>query len=273
MTQSFQIGPLVLPWPLLLVFVTLTLALYVGKRAGKELGPDVESVLFRAAIAAVIAARLGFVWQFRDAYLKAPLDILDIRDGGWSAEAGVIVGWLYALAATRVRTPLRRPIVIAMATASTVWLAGTLAMSIAPVSLARLPPQSLAAPDGTRFDLAAFEGRPTVVNFWATWCPPCLREMPVLQKAQADHPDVNFVFLNQGESAERVNQFLARHGLVLRNVLLDAKGEMGAKFGQNAFPTTLFFDAKGQLVDSRIGELSQATLLQRIEMLSRKPQS
>jgi len=271
MTQSLQIGPLAIPWPLLLVFVTVALALYLGRRAGRKLGLEVEPVLFRAVVAAVIAARLGFVWQYRDAYLSAPLGILDIRDGGWSAEAGLIVGWLYALSASRVRTELRKPVLTAMAAASAVWLAGTLALSMAPVSTASLPRQSLAAPDGTRFDLAAFAGRPTVVNFWATWCPPCLREMPLLQQAQRDHPGVNFVFLNQGESAERVNQFLARHGLALRNVLLDPKGEMGAKFGQNAFPTTLFFDARGQLVGSRIGELSLATLTQRLETLATQP--
>jgi hypothetical protein len=94
--------------------------------------------------------------------------------------------------------------------------------------------------------------------------------MPMLQIAQSEDPGTNFVFLNQGESADRVNQFLARHGLTLRNVLLDAKGEVGAKFGQNAFPTTLFFDAQGKLVSSRIGELSRATLLQRLDTVSNK---
>ena len=94
----------------------------------------------------------------------------------------------------------------------------------------------------------------------------------MLQQAQIENPNVNFVFLNRGESAEQVNQFLVRHRLDLRNVLLDADGAIGAKFGQNAFPTTLFFDAKGRLVDRRIGELSRATLAQRLEALSRKPE-
>ena len=210
MTQSLQIGPLAIPWPLLLVFVTVSLALYLGRRAGKKLGLDVEPVLFRAAVAAVIAARLGFVWQYRDAYLSAPLGMLDIRDGGWSAEAGLIVGWLYALSASRVRTELRKPVLSAMA---------------------------------------------------------ALREMPLLQQAQRDHPGVNFVFLNQGESAERVNQYLARHGLALRNVLLDPKGEMGAKFGQNAFPTTYTgFRAGAACAIERTGRLHGSTADERAHL-------
>ena len=271
--QALQIGPLVLPLQLLLVFATVALALFIGTRAGTRLGLDVEPVLFRVGVAAVIAARLAFVWQFRDAYLKSPLDILDIRDGGWSAEAGFIVAWLYALSASRSRLELRRPILMAMSAASVVWLAGTLAMAMAPVAGAKLPQQPLAALDGSTVALSGFAGRPTVVNLWATWCPPCQREMPVLRQAQADHPDVNFVFLNQGESADKVNQYLARNQMQLRNVLLDAKGEMGTHFDQKALPTTLFFDASGRLVGTRIGELSQATLAQRLDTLSLKSES
>lgn len=114
-----------------------------------------------------------------------------------------------------------------------------------------------------------------VVNLWATWCAPCRREMPVLQQAQAARPEVHFVFLNQGESAERVLAFLGSQQLPLRNVLLDAHGQAGAQLGHRALPTTLFYDASGRLVDTRVGELSHATLAQRLEAMdplpSRKP--
>lgn len=104
-----------------------------------------------------------------------------------------------------------------------------------------------------------------MVNLWATWCPPCVREMPVLQKAQADHPGVNFVFVNQGESADKVAAWLVARKLSLRNVLLDGQGQIGAAFKQRALPTTLFFNAKGQLVSMRVGELSAATLTERLQ--------
>ena len=102
------------------------------------------------------------------------------------------------------------------------------------------------ATDGTTVRLASFEGRQTVVNLWATWCPPCQREMPVLQKAQAARPDVHFVFVNQGESAQQVAAYLARSGLQLRNVLLflDTK-VMGQP--EVYFNSTTGFDEQGEI--------------------------
>ena len=107
-----------------------------------------------------------------------------------------------------------------------------------------------------------------LVNLWATWCPPCVREMPVLLQAQMNHPEVNFVFINQGESAQRVQTWLGTRQLPSRNVLLDANQQALPAFKQKGLPTTLFFDAQGQLVDTRTGELSTATLAQRLQTLS-----
>src|SRR5690606_40886240 len=57
--------------------------------------------------------------------------------------------------------------------------------------------------EGGEVRLPTFIGQPTVVNLWATWCPPCRREMPVLRDAQQRYPDIAFIFANQGESAEQ----------------------------------------------------------------------
>ena len=116
-------------------------------------------------------------------------------------------------------------------------------------------------------DLAQFEGKPTVINLWATWCPPCVREMPVLHEAQAAKPEVNFVFINQGESAQRIGSWLAARNLPLRNVLLDTKGQALSAFNQRGLPTTLFFDAKGRLVGTRTGELSAASLAEKLKSI------
>src|SRR3546814_7473677 len=64
-------------------------------------------------------------------------------------------------------------------------------------------------------------GEPMVVNLWATWCPPCRREMPVLAKAQEERGDVTFVFVNQGESESEIRDYLRESHLQLSNVLLD----------------------------------------------------
>jgi hypothetical protein len=91
--------------------------------------------------------------------------------------------------------------------------------------------------------------------------------MPVLHQAQANNPAVNFVFINQGESAQRVGGWLEARKLSLRNVLLDSNGQALAALNQRGLPTTLFFDAKGRLVSARTGELSEATLAEQLRLL------
>jgi thiol-disulfide isomerase/thioredoxin len=268
MSQAIQLGPLSFPMTLLLLLFGIGLAWGVGKWLARKGGIDVEPALFRALLIGVVCARLAFVWQYRVAYLSEPLTILDIRDGGWEAQAGFIGAWLYAVSFTRTRKPMRSPMLAAMAAASVAWMVGSIALAMNVKEDLALPGTRLPAFEGGTASLLDFSGKPTVVNLWATWCGPCQREMPVLQRAQVDHPEVHFVFLNQGESSGTVRGFLAAQNLPLRNVLLDAKGEVSAKFSQQALPTTLFFDAAGHLTSTRIGELSQATLTQRLDALA-----
>ena len=122
--------------------------------------------------------------------------------------------------------------------------------------------------EGMTSALAEFKGKPTVVNLWATWCPPCRREMPVLQQAQTEHPEFHFLFLNQGETAGTVRAFMAALASPLRNVMLDPNREASAEFGHGALPTTLFFDAQGRRLGVHLGELSRAALAQGLEKLS-----
>jgi thiol-disulfide isomerase/thioredoxin len=110
-----------------------------------------------------------------------------------------------------------------------------------------------------------YRGRPLVINIWATWCPPCRREMPVLQQAQHDYPHVTFLFVNQGETPENVSTFMATTGLMLSHVLFDGTGELARRVGSMALPTTLFYNAEGRLVGSHLGELSRASLRHALE--------
>ena len=268
MSNTLQIGPLTFPFQLLLVFAAVGLALFVANFLGRKAGVDADTPLFRLLLLALLAARLGFVIEYRAIYLATPLDMLDIRDGGWQPIAGLAAAWIGALVLGWRRRAVRLPVVSALAAATLVWGLGTAAMAWQPAQTTELPSISLTGVDGRPVALSAFSGAPTVVNLWATWCPPCQREMPVMAKAQADHPGIHFVFLNQGESQAKVQAYLAAHKLGLRNVLLDTQGQAGEHFGQKALPATLFFDAQGRLVDTRIGELSHATLSQRLQALA-----
>ncbi len=118
-------------------------------------------------------------------------------------------------------------------------------------------------------ELEDYVGKPLVVNLWATWCPPCRREMPVLAEAQRDNPELTILFVNQGEGQGVVNQYLEAEALGLDNVLLDSSGRLGQHVGSMALPSTLFYDAEGRQVGSHLGELSRASLARALEVLQK----
>lgn len=244
------------------------IGLMLGRRVGRGAGVDPEPVLMRMLLLGLLFARLGFVWQWRGVYFSDPVSIIDIRDGGWEPVAGVVVASLYGLSQVSRQTLLRRPVGTAFVATLALWMAGQAALLAWPEARREgLPELSLAALDGKTVRLVDFAGKPTVINLWATWCPPCRREMPMLQQAQSREVDVNFVFVDQGESRDEVARYLASQGLTLHNVLLDARKLAGAAFDASALPTTLFFDARGELVSTRVGSLSEATLAQRLGAL------
>lgn len=268
--DALRLGPLVLSWAVLLALAAAwaghALALTLGRRWRVDLGRDAGV----AVLIAFAAARLGFAWEFRGAYLAEPWTLLDIRDGGWSPLVGLGAAWLYGLSRVTHQPARRKPLQAGLAASTALWLMGSLTLALLAPAGQRLPSLALAAAAGgaeTRLD--SFTGRPVVVNLWATWCPPCVREMPVLAQAQREGTDVHVVFINQGEPPERVQAWLAARGLVLDNLLLDRRGQATAAFDAAGLPTTLFFDAEGRLVSRRVGELSAASLAQQLERLRR----
>jgi len=84
-----------------------------------------------------------------------------------------------------------------------------------------VPAVSLTDVDGIREPLAPSDGRPTVLNLWATWCPPGRAEMPILAKTQANHPNIDIVLVNQGETYDAVSDYLNLRELQVKPVLLD----------------------------------------------------
>ena len=266
MPSSLQLGPLVLPVSLIFMLVAVAAATSVGKRAGRRVGVDIESILYGALAIGIVVARLAFVLQFSTIYLASPLDIVDIRDGGWRPLEGFAAAWLFITAWLLKKPALRKPLLAALVTSTVIWGGGLAAMSLSNREQ-QLPALSLTDLRGGHVDLVGFIGKPTVVNLWATWCPPCVREMPVLLAAQTSNPATNFVFINQGESAQRIDGWLASRKLSLVNVLVDTNSQALASFKQQGLPATLFFDAKGRLMSMHAGELSAATLTEKLKSI------
>ncbi|WP_315130412.1 TlpA disulfide reductase family protein [Achromobacter marplatensis] len=267
MTPAIRIGPLVIPSEFAVLLVAAAVGLLAARLLNRQRSEAnaLSTALWRAMLVGLLVARLGFVWQYREHYLPDPIKILDLRDGGWAGLAGLAAAWGYVLFAAVRRHAPRAALLGAVALASVVWLGGGRWLAPTPQAQPELAALAVQHIDGAPAALSAFHGKPTVINLWASWCPPCRREMPAFAKAQAANPDVNFVFLNQGEAPPDVAQFLAQHAPALRNVLLDPAGEASRKLSNRSLPATLFLDAQGRLVDLRVGELSTASLAQRLE--------
>ncbi|MEF3194043.1 MAG: TlpA family protein disulfide reductase [Halothiobacillaceae bacterium] len=112
-----------------------------------------------------------------------------------------------------------------------------------------LPP-ALALPglDGKAHDLASQHGKVVLVNFWASWCPPCVHEMPSMQQLWSDWGGRGFEILavNLGEQAAVVGDFVARHGLTFP-ILLDPARVAAKAWRIHAYPTSFLIDRHGRI--------------------------
>lgn len=263
--NSISLGPLALPLEPILLAVAGLLAGAAGSRiSGSKRMAD---LVWLAVLIGLASARAAHVLMWWDAYRSSPLKMLDVRDGGFAAAVGLVAVLLFAIGLAWKQRPLAKGVIGALAAGTSFWLIANAVVALMFTPAMTLPAVTLQSLAGEKVALASFSGRPVVVNLWASWCPPCRREMPVLSAAQQKHRDVAFVFANQGEQGTAVDAFLFEQSLTLQNVLLDPTGALQKATSSRALPTTLFFDKTGKLVDSRMGELSEATLQQRLERI------
>ncbi|MBA1200958.1 TlpA family protein disulfide reductase [Pseudomonas capeferrum] len=256
---TFTLGPLTLALNHLLLLGALAIASLVGWRVARRGGQNPESALFNLFLLGLLCARLGFVAQYWPMYRGDPLQIIDIRDGGFQGYTGLLGIVLGALWQGWRQPGLRRPLGWGLCSGALFWVLASLASHLYNQGT-QLPALTLRSAEDRPVALAEFRGRALVINIWATWCPPCRREMPILQAAQHEFPGVTFLFVNQGETPQTVTTFLATTGLNLSHVLFDGSGQLSRQVGSMALPTTLFYNADGMLIGSHLGELSRASL-------------
>jgi cytochrome c biogenesis protein CcmG, thiol:disulfide interchange protein DsbE len=112
---------------------------------------------------------------------------------------------------------------------------------------------------GPAVTLEALRGRPAVINFWATWCGPCLQEHPVLVATARARPDVQFLGVVFDDEPSKVEAFLRRHGTAYPN-LVDPGGHAAIAYGLAGVPETFFLDAQGTVVAKTSVPLDPATM-------------
>ena len=121
------------------------------------------------------------------------------------------------------------------------------------------PDFQLQSLDGQTVSLGNLRGKPVLINFWATWCPPCRSEMPYMQEIYEEWSDKGLVVLaiNTGESSSKVRGFLESHGFSFP-VLLDADLLVAlrydvVRYNKLYIPTTFFIDRDGIIQEKVIG--------------------
>jgi thiol-disulfide isomerase/thioredoxin len=122
------------------------------------------------------------------------------------------------------------------------------------------PDASFSTPDGTAISLAKFRGVPVLVNFWATWCAPCVKELPTLDKLAASHRvdgQLGVVAVSQDSGPQAsVAAFLKKLNVTDLGAYHDPKMALSAALGPDTvLPTSILYDAQGKEVWRYVGDL------------------
>lgn len=243
------------------VLLLLVAGEWLGRRVDRRFGPWVMATM----AAALAGARAGYVLGHTSTFAAEPWRALTIWDGG--------LAWPWAAPPAALATilVLHRPKLIGIAAAVLaicVSLTAGLVQLGGRVAPKPLPVLSLQTLDGGVIQLTETAGRPTVINLWATWCPPCQRELPMLALAAREHPEVRFIFADQGEPGPKVREHLARMGLSLPLVALDTDQALAKHYRAAGLPATLLVRRDGRLVAAHLGQISRDTLEQDLTALT-----
>lgn len=221
-----------------------------------------------AMLAGFAAARLGHVAVHWQTFYPEPLRAFAVWQGGFEPIAGVAGVLLVSLFYIR-------SLKATLAAAAALGLSAIIWAGVGELTRATLgqpaPTVSLQTMDGLSTTIGDFSGKPAVVNLWASWCPPCRREMPLLAETASTRGDVAFLFVNQGEDRDMIRNYLGRESLSIGNILLDQSMQVPRYYGTPGLPITLFLRADGTLASMHVGEISREALNTKIDRLARSP--
>lgn len=156
-------------------------------------------------------------------------------------------------------------------------LAGLVYLGVMEAQRTKLVPDGAAPPSfhmerhgGGKLALSDLRGKVVMLDFWATWCPPCQEEMPSLVKLAKEYESQGLVFVaasrdDDDVKEELVNQFVNRHLPDLEPYVVYANDEVATAFRVEALPTLYFLDRDGKVTDAVRGMMSEPALRRRIE--------
>lgn len=184
------------------------------------------------------------------------------------------IRWDKTMKSYRYFVQLFGPIILLLAGLAWVWMTRTVGYAQSQDLLAA-PQEGFIAPEftlsglnATEFTLSEFRGRPIVINFWASWCPPCRAEMPAFQQAYHEFLSKDLIII--GINATNQDQLTAVEEFIKINkltfpILLDRSGSVSSSYNLYSLPTTIFIDRSGTIQKIIIGGPIPTALL-RVEI-------
>ncbi len=257
--DAVRLGPLVFGIErfaaILGVVAFLAAVWWLARRREPDVAERLHAWSWQALLWGAVAGRLGHVVAHWESFSAEPWRVVAFWQGGFSVQAMLVALVVVTVLASSGLRGVQRPAIIALALGLATWQATGLLRG--PLQAPPLPTDVFTAIDGREIRIADREGRPLVINLWATWCAPCRRELPMMAELAAAHPDIDVAFANQREAPQRVGMFLATERLELGIVILDTEGILGRHYGALGLPTTVFLDAEGRLQQKYVGEMSR----------------
>ncbi|MBB6713444.1 TlpA family protein disulfide reductase [Clostridium gasigenes] len=123
--------------------------------------------------------------------------------------------------------------------------------------------------NGKDVSLNDFKGKNVLLNFWATWCPPCKAEMPDIEKLYQENKNSDLVILavNLGEDKQTVKSFIEKNKYNF-DILLDSDQDVAIKYNIVSIPTSFFIDKEGKIVSKKIGAMTLEEMKSYINLLN-----
>ena len=256
-------GPLALATDRLLAVALLIGFVFAMDRILAREGENAVPTTGLAIVGGLIAARLAYVVEHREAFAYDWWSSLAFWQGGFSAWPGLIVA--AAILAWRMRPLAAMGKGLAtVAVFGAAWFVASATLRPDPRPLPDLP--QLTRFGGTTVTSDDLAGKPFVINLWATWCPPCRRELPMLADMAASS-DIPILLVNQGEEPRAIQDYLLANRVSPAAVVLDRRSAMIGALQNTALPTTLFVDASGNVVATHVGEISRAAMTAQLKRL------